>query len=307
MPWLWPVPIVLSGLFDHDPQSRKRRIIIYTLVATFIYSGTIVMMVPRHVTLGLMLLTTLVPFGPINLIIAFVVEMASQRLFRWLHIFDDTSLSARRRIYFVVAILGLAIAYPSTYQAIIFRNPRANGRETAAKDWAQGNAIWYMRRSDPVIFGASDYGCYSVENGLKTETMRPGVTANVYMEAYRAVVEKKLARSSPLDTTKNLFTKAELEALIKEGRFRRVSAFPLKQGTTEISPIGYKIDTGQRCSKGEPSKFVYCAIVPEKRNALVVINDDSIWIFSESGQLLQSVDYESYQQMGITGNDFKGS
>ena len=33
---------------------------------------------------------------------------------------------------------------------------------------------------------------------------------------------------------------------------------------------------------------------------MAVITDDSIWIFTESGQLLQSIDYETYCQIGIT-------
>lgn len=31
----------------------------------------------------------------------------------------------------------------------------------------------------------------------------------------------------------------------------------------------------------------------------MVITDDSIWIFAKTGELLQSIDFETYRQMGI--------
>ncbi|MGA2242316.1 MAG: hypothetical protein ABSH11_09805 [Verrucomicrobiota bacterium] len=300
MPWLWIVPIILSGLFDRASSSRKRIVIIYTLLSTYFFSGTIVWMVPNCVTFSEMLLTTLFPCGPLNLLIAFVVEKESQRLFQFLHICDNASSINRRRIFLAVAIFGLAVAFPFTYRAVAFQAARATGRANAERDWSKGEALWYTLRSDPAMFGASGDGCYSVANGLKTERMRPGVTATVYCEAYRAVVERKLEQFGPAEKIKDLSAEAELQTWIKDGRFRRVESFPLKQGSTEISLSGYKTSSGQALFRGEPSKFLFYAIIPEKKNVMVVISNDSIWIFAESGQLLQSVNYETYHQMGIT-------
>gem|GEM_PF-5749057 len=44
--------------------------------------------------------------------------------------------------------------------------------------------------------------------------------------------------------------------------------------------------------------------LPEKKNALVVINDQSIWIFAKDGQLLQSIDYSEYPEMKLTEDTF---
>jgi len=305
MPFLWIVPIILSGLFDPTSQWRKWRVVIFTLLCAFFFSGTVVMVVPHHVTFGGML-SSLLLWGPVNLVIAFIVEKMSQWLFRLLGILGNsgpdavTTFNSPWRAFVLVVILCLAVAFPFAGRAIVFQKARANGRENAERDWAHGEALWYMRRSEPATFGASGDGCYSVANGLKTETIRPGVTTTVYCEAYRATIEQKLAQSGPTDKVKDLSTEAELQAWIKESRFRRVESFPLKRGTTEISPNGYKISTGQACFRGEPSKFLFYAIIPEKKNAMAVITDDSIWIFAESGQLLQSIDYETYRQMGIT-------
>jgi hypothetical protein len=301
IPWLWIVPIILSGMFNHDPRSRKWDIIVYTLVASFFYSGTCFMVVPHHETLNGMLFKLLF-FGPINLLIVFAIEKVSQWLFRLLHLRNNDGSITRRGMFVAVGIFTLAVAFPFTCRAIAFQDARASGRADAERDWAHGNAIWYMRWSEPAMFGASGNGCYSLTNGLKTETMRPGVTSNVYFEAYRAVIERKLAQFGPPNTVKDLFSEADLQALIRAGRFKRVESFPLKIGTTEISPKGYQIATGQVSFSADPSKFVYCAIIPEKKNASVVINDDSIWIFTKDGQLLQSIDSNSYQQLGITEN-----
>jgi len=299
------VPIILSGLFDPTSRSRKWRVIIYTLLSAFFFSGTVFMVVPHHVTFGEMLLGLLL-WGPVNLLIAFIAERMSQRLFRLLRISRNqntetelTKISSRKKFALMV-ILCLAVAFPFACRAIVFQKARADGRADAERDWAHGEALWYVRRSDPAMFGASGDGCYSVANGLKTEMIGRGVTATVYCEAYRATIARKLAQSGPIDKGKDLSTEAELQAWIKEGRFRRVESFPLRRGTTEISPSGYRISNGQACFRGEPSKFLFYAIIPEKKNAMAVITDDSIWIFAESGQLLQSIDYETYRQMGIT-------
>jgi hypothetical protein len=299
MPWLWIVPIVLSGLFD-NASSRKRSVITYTLASSFFFSATAGFSVPRGMSFNEILLLTLLFFGPINLAIAFVVEKASQRLFRLLHIHENPSSLTCPRNFLAVVVLGFALAFPFACRTIEFRTARAEGRAKAEQDWANGEAVWYMRRDDPVMFGADGDNTYSVANGLKTDRMRPGVTATVYCEAYRATVEQKLAQFGPTAKVKDLATEAELQTWIKEGRFRRVESFPLKQGTTEITLGGYKTSNGQALFRGEPCKFLYSANVPEKKNALVVINDDSIWIFTESGQLLQSFDYDSYTQVGIT-------
>jgi len=300
MPWLWIVPIVLSGLFDNASSSRKRSVITYTLVSSFFFSATAGLSIPRGISFSEILLLTLCFIGPINLAIVFVIEKASQRLFQLLRINGNSRFLICPRNFLVVIILGFAAAFPFACRTIEFHTARVVARAKAERDWANGEAVWYIRRDDPAMFGADGGDTYSVANGLKTNRMRPGVTATVYCEAYRAAVEQKLAQFGPTAKIKDLVTESELQAWIREGRFKRVESFPLKQGTTEITLSGYKISTGQGCFRGEPSKFLYSANVPEKKNALVVINDDSIWIFTEIGQLLQSVDYDDYSKMGIS-------
>lgn len=303
MPWLWIMPIVLSGLFDHNPTSRKPSIIIYTFVASFFFCGTLVFSIPRSSSFAGMIFPTLFLIGPLNLLVALVIEEVSQYLFQFLRISENSSSLICLRNFIAVAILGLAVTFPFAYRTIDFHAARVDGRAKAERDWANGEAVWYMKRDDPAMFGADGGNTYSVANGLKTERMKPGVTAAVYCEAYRAAVGQKLAQFGPTEKVKDLFTEAELQALIKGGRFKQVESFPLKQGTTEITLSGYKISTGQACFRGTPSKFLYSANIAEKKNALVVINDDNIWIFTGDGQLLQSVDYDDFLKKDSTEAD----
>lgn len=270
MPWLWIVPIVLSGLFHPASKSRKWSVVIYVFLCAFFFSGTVVTVVPHHVTFDEMLYGLLF-WGPVNLLIALFVEKLSQRLFHLLRMFGNFSPDTSpktvsfRKPFVLVIIMALAVVFPFACREIVFQNARAVGRVDAKRDWAQGKAIWYARRSDPAMFGASGDGCYSVATGLKTERERPGVTATVYCEAYRAVVEQKLAQSGTTDTVKDLFAETELEALIKGGQFRRVESFPLKQGTTEISLEVTELVTGRRASKESQASSSISQSFPKRR------------------------------------------
>lgn len=307
MPWLWIVPIVLSGPFDSSTLVRKWSVVIYTFLCAFFFAGTFISVVPHHVDFVDILLGTVFPWGPLNLVIALAVEKTTQRMIRLLHVREqnlsnDTSIMGPLRAgAFMVVIVALAVSFPFACRAAVFHAARASAAADAERDWASGRAIWYVRRGDPETFGASG-DCYSVDNGLKTETVKPGVTAAIYCEAYSDVVRRKLSMFGPADKIKDLCTKADLNGWIKAGRFHRAESFPLKQGAAEISLKGYSVKGygNVACFRGEPSAFLYYATIPEKKDALVVITDDSIWILDKTGELLQSIDSETYGQMGIT-------
>jgi hypothetical protein len=307
MPWLWIVPIVLSGLFDAATQVRKWSVGIYTILSAIFFAGTFVSIVPHHVNIVDMLLATVFPWGPLNLLIAFAVEAISQLVFSLLHIREKslTSNATKMRPFragsLIVVVLAFAVSFPFACRAVSFQAARSSAKVDAERDWASGRAIWYVRRGDQEAFGASG-GCYSVDNGLKTEAVKPGVTAAIYCDAYRDVVKRKLSEFGPAGKIKDLCTKADLNVWIKAGRFQRVQSFPLTQGAAEISLKGYNVKGfgNVACFRGEPSAFLYYATIPEKKDALVVITDDSVWIFDKTGELLQSIDFETYRQMGIS-------
>lgn len=198
--------------------------------------------------------------------------------------------------------LGLVTGFPFACRTATFHLARLSAREDAERDWKAGDAIWYARPEDPLPFGAST-GCYSVDTGLRIQSFKPGVTAGIYCKAYRAVVPRKLAHYGPTNKLKSLCTEADVRDWIKSGRFRRAERLPLTQGRAEIWLNGYKVrDATINVSsfRGEASRFLYYAHIPEKADALVVITDDAIWVFANTGDLLQSIDFETYQSMGIS-------
>lgn len=309
MRWLWIVPITLSGFFDGGTRLRKWSVGIYSVLSAFFFGGTFISMVPHQVSVVGMFVATVFFWGPINLFLGFAAERASQSLFRLLRIRENANLNAAAKTRairagaVIVVILGLAAGFPLAYRVIAFYAARSTAQFDAEHDWANGHAIWFVGRDEPEAFGASEE-CYSVENGLKVERVRPGATAAIYCNAYRRVVARKLAQHGPTDKVKDLCTREELQAWISGGRFQPVKTFPLRQGSAEITLKGYNVSGNNNvaCFRGEPSKFLYSAIISEKKNALVAITDDSIWIFAKTGELLQSIDFETYRQMGITEN-----
>jgi hypothetical protein len=149
MPWLWIAPIILSGLFDGAALVRKWSVGIYTVLAAFFFSGTFISVVPHHVETEDMLLGTVFPWGPLNLVIAFGVETMSQRLFLRLHIREkDPSDGATvthpfRVVALAVVILALAASFPLACRTATFQAARLSARADAERDWASGRAIWY--------------------------------------------------------------------------------------------------------------------------------------------------------------------
>jgi len=99
MPWLWIVPIILSGLFDYDSSSRKRSIIVYTFVSSFFFCGTLVFSIPRSSSFVGMILPTLFLLGPLNLVIAFIIEKVSQYVFRLTRLHENVKRNTRVNIF----------------------------------------------------------------------------------------------------------------------------------------------------------------------------------------------------------------
>ena len=121
---------------------RKWSVGIYTVLAAFFFSGTFITVVPHHVDTEDMLLATVFPWGPLNLLIAFGVETMSQRFFLRLHIREkNLSDSATvthpfRVVVLAVVILALAASFPLACRAATFQAARLSARADAERDCA---------------------------------------------------------------------------------------------------------------------------------------------------------------------------
>lgn len=56
MRWLWPIPLIISGVIYRGSPTRKWCIIVYTVVVSILFSGTVLDVVPHHASLNGMLL-----------------------------------------------------------------------------------------------------------------------------------------------------------------------------------------------------------------------------------------------------------
>lgn len=136
---------------------------------------------------------------------------------------------------------------------------------------------------------------------MQIETIPPREWQAVYFGEYRSVISNRLEKYGPTEKAKDFCTIAEIQKWVKAGRFKKAESLPLKQGTTTISAFGYETRREHNWSSasGEPSRFLYFSIIPEKKDLMVVINNEEIWVFAKTGELLQSVNYQDYQKMGI--------
>jgi hypothetical protein len=304
MRWLWPIPLIISGVIYRGNPARKCCIIVYTVVVSVLFSGTVIDVVPHYASLNEMLLGALF-WAPLNTVTAFGIEKLSRRIFPILGVYKTRQGEEMSRpvpaVAAIFALLVFSIAFPFACRAGVFYAAWRSGCADAEQAWADGNAIYFVDPEGVVGFGVEE-GCFDVRTGLRVERVRPGVTTAIYCAAYRSVVERKLAQAGPVKKA-DLCTENDLSSWIKSGRFRKVRTFPLKQGHVEITPTGYRVNGAAHNAglfRGEASKFLYYATVPEKENDLVVITDDDVLVFANSGDLLQSVDYETYRRMNIT-------
>ncbi|MBL9125325.1 MAG: hypothetical protein JNG90_16930 [Planctomycetaceae bacterium] len=182
MPYLWVGPLVLSALFDRG-ASRRRWLIAYSLFTGFVDAATTQHMVPRHVTLVGTLFETLLLFGPLHLLVTFVVEVAFQAVFKNWRSFGPATANVEWRprlslFEFLVAIflISLMAAFPATYRQWMVTREHTRGREIANRDWAQHNAIYYSDSVyDPIYLpdGTHVEYEYDRETGLRSGFPRP--------------------------------------------------------------------------------------------------------------------------------------
>jgi len=302
-PWLWVVPVILSGLFEGATKERRQDVLIYIVLSTFFLSSTCIVdaMVPHHVNV-FEIAVGMIFLAPLNLLIGFALEKGARAVFGLIRAFapaQETVPPVFPLRVFVAGVLIVAatVSFPFINRMIDFKCARQRGVVEAEKDWVAGKAIWYVsREEEQTLFGASG-NAYCVSNGLKTVCWYGGVTDAVYQKAYRDIIAAKLAHYGPAEKAKHLFTREELKALLVSGRMKKVENFPLKCGVAVISADGSYRSGKLGSSRGEPCKYVYAGAVDEKDKALVVATDDEILVFDPEGNILQHVEYWSDQEL----------
>ena len=332
MPWLWIAVVPISAVWDDDRKRRLWAVIIYAIVTGFIEAGPNGGQArPRHVRLEQMAILTIV-FGPYHLVVAVVIEWLSQRSLKLLRRFSrhpicekcaynithltvarcpecgtpfdeqwldpshsppSASRLPRRMLCFSVAVIGAAAAAPYAYDRAMLSAAARTGRAEAKADWANNRAIWYVKRLEARDVGPWEWDTYDRTTGLKLRHMPLGVEWNVRYEAYRSVIERKIAQLGPGPMARNLLTDDDLRAVLNGGELTPVGDSPVQFGKVTVKPNGgYTVPHGSGGFTwgGTPPERARYTILSKEADLLVLVTDRTIDTFLRNGEHLQHIE-----------------
>lgn len=323
-PWLWVLPLALSAPFDRLSKSRLWSLVLYALATAVIMArchGPYAR--PRHVNLSEMLVFGLMFWGPIHLATAGLVETGIRLVLRHTRVFPEPSVrlvgsaahrgpleepsrtcnagpqsqrvGAARGLLLVtpspgrlwgyfVALALMAVAFPFAFREGSLAYARWGGRRWAEEDWAKGDAFLFVREDERELTPGM-LETYDAETGLMLYQIYGGVAKRTRYEAYRAVIEKKLAEFGPTPMVKYLFTKEETESLIADGRLGDVASSLLRTGRLAIST-----DFSTKFvlwPEAVPAGLSRETTVAEKGGVRVVITGPTVETFHPDGRRLQ--------------------
>jgi len=173
IPFFWAAPILLSGVFDTRPfAGRWRAIGAYALTTAFFDSGTLPAVVPHQVSVPVMLVSTVLIYGPIHLALAYGLEAIIQWVNRSRRTADPRGehVAQSRLRWAVFGLLILAtISVPFVLRSAWFATIRNRAIERANNDWAAGKANVYSELPWQTIVedGVSVESDYDQKTGLR--------------------------------------------------------------------------------------------------------------------------------------------
>lgn len=151
MPYLWIGPLALSALFDGPwSRSRCRHLLAYALFTAFVDAGTWEECSPRHMDPVFMGALTLVPFGPLHIVVAALVELFLQSVLRIWRVFDpDTNVTpGLPRLSLAEWLVGytvltVTVGFPFAFRSYTWFDERVRGRSSAEEDWKNHVSGWF--------------------------------------------------------------------------------------------------------------------------------------------------------------------
>jgi hypothetical protein len=147
IPFFWAAPLLLSGVFDTRPfAGRWRAIGAYALATAFFDSGTVPAVVPHQASVLVMLVETVLLYGPIHLVLGYGLEAIIQRVNRSRQAADPSGrhVGGSRLRWATFGVLVLAtVSLPFVLRSMTFASIRNRAIERANNDWAAGKANVY--------------------------------------------------------------------------------------------------------------------------------------------------------------------
>lgn len=231
--FLWIFPIAVSALFDSLWfRSRRVHLVIYALATAFIFSGTIVTVVPRMVN-PLETLLGVVLFGPAHLVMGFCVEGVMQLLLWPTRRLVEPEASKEHdgipRISLLTwmiahSLICMTIGFPFAFRSLAFASLRARAVAKANADWADGQAVIYRDRSERGAENMVDYEV-DLETGFEIEY---GIDHLGFRAAYNQRIAQLVAeRGLPAWSIKRFIpSEAKLRAMLDSTEMVEVTSFP---------------------------------------------------------------------------------
>jgi hypothetical protein len=208
---------------------RFKGLAIYCLATAFFDAGTgtiIAAVIPRHVTLPMMLLMTII-YGPIHLFVGMFVEMLFQGIRAILRsIFGRLSLGSTRLMQWAtfLTLVLLTCGLPFAFREYSIAHFRHLGRAQAEKDWNAGRAEMHVAFLDvwrPVIHR------FDPATGLRIRE-RGYMAEYPYSLAYQARVAELLAERGIPEWSMKKYIPADddLVAMFDSKQMEKINVFP---------------------------------------------------------------------------------
>lgn len=229
--FIWPIPIVISAYFDSIRFGvRRNQLIIYALVTAFFMAGTVVMVVPRRMSPGEMLLGTIF-FGPIHLLITFVLEFIAQMLYSTgRRLVDRTGEIAcvTFSLFSLLALfvwIGLFLGIPFGYQSFVKTSVNHSAIQRAEDDW-KTNALIYSDHEFAEISGCTVQYEFDPDTGLEIKHRMSDLG---FADRYNARINELISlHGIPNYSIKSIIPKPDdLIQLLDSTKMKPVDTFPV--------------------------------------------------------------------------------
>jgi hypothetical protein len=281
VPWLWFIPIAISGVYDDGRRRRIGSLVTYGLFAGFILAGVMTpSLTPRRVSvLGMLIGTAFL--GPVIVGLGLLVERGVQKFLRHVRVFVDDDRCARcgycirhlplarcpecgtpfdeRRLGIVnalleptprpvrtravvAALLLATAAIPPVYQWIALRQAAHRGWMIAKQHWSQGKAVLFLEGTRWPDFQWEKWSPVDPLSGLPVRRIFEGMERVAWQRAYSAAVEEELSKTGRGAITKCLLTHDEMIQGVNRLTLRTIDGLPFRLSEMlSIDRLGEKL------------------------------------------------------------------
>ena len=314
---LWPFPIVLSAWFCGASRLRGWSIVGYVFVTGLPAAGASnCFFVPGYVDIVEMMHIFVLWFFPFHLAVAAGLEWLTQRVLKLFRTFAETEevsqaegglRRSRRTTVFVTLIITATVAFPFVYRQCVLARARWQGRRSALWAWEHGQAIRYVHDHEYLnkvgehtyevrddargLYEAVESG-WDPATGLRVDTRYGGtryggIAGRMWVEAYREVINQKLAANGPAPTAKYLFTVPQMVALLASGRMKELTSsfWDHEKYVSADGEISYR--NYPHSFLGVEPQFLYAVRLPEKGGVLVIASAECVVTYDPEGNMLQ--------------------